>query len=692
MYVYFFIIVILSFIIAMLYGRIKKYRNIYWRMSKLVDNSPFMIWVKDPSGKTFFQNKLCKEKKIIEEDIENSTSRIGMKIGDVISGKENYFEFEKKIKEKNENKIYENIVYCVKNRNGTVVASAGVAYDITAKERYKKELLLKTTVFDNISEGIIITNNNGEVIEVNSSFLETTGYKAEELLNKIISLLKSENDSEQFFQELWKELLKNGRWEGEVFNKKKDGTIYPVNLSIKSVLNQIDSSINYVFIFEDLTYLKDSRESIDKLSNYDRLTGIPNSFLFRDRLEQTVIGSKSHLEMFAVIRIDINNFKIINDSFGFKAGDLIIKEVSKRIKQELKETDTVARVSGDEFIVILTELKNIEEAALFSQRVITGFRSPFKLEDNEIFLGISMGIAFFPDDGFSPEELMTYSNIALGHAKSQGKNNYQFYTNELNKSSFERVELEGAMRHALEKEEYVLYYQPQIEFETNKIIGAEALIRWKKSDGTMVAPDKFIPVAEENGIIIPLGEWVLYNACVQNKYWQEQGVGNITVSVNMSPQQMRQPNIVEVVTRILKTTELAPEYLELEITEGVLMEDKADILKKIKSFRDMGIKIAIDDFGTGYSSLGYLKQFPMDKLKIDQRFIRDIPINDDGALSKIMILLGKSLKMKVIAEGVETKHQVEFLKENRCDEGQGYFYSRPIPAEEFEALLRRNMN
>ena len=692
MYVYFFIIVILSFIIAILYGRIKKYRNIYWRMSKLVDNSPFMIWVKDPSGKTFFQNKLCKGKKIVEEEIENSTSRIGMKIGDVISGKENYFEFEKKIKENSENKIYENIVYCVKNRNGTVVASAGVAYDITSKESYKKGLLLKTTVFDNMSEGVIITDNNGAVIEVNSSFLETTGYKAEELLNKTIPVLKSENSSEPFFQELWKELLKNGRWGGEVFNKKKDGTIYPANLSIKSVLNQLDSNINYVFIFEDLTYLKDSRESIDKLSNYDRLTGIPNSFLFRDRLEQTVIGSKSHLEMFAVIRVDINNFKIINDSFGFKAGDLIIKEVSKRIKQEVKETDTVARVSGDEFIVILTELKNAEEAALFSQRVITGFRSPFKVGESEIFLGISMGIAFFPDDGFSSEELMTHSNIALGHAKNQGKNNYQFYTNELNKSSFERLELEGAMRHALEKEEYVLYYQPQIEFETNRIIGAEALIRWKKSDGTMVAPDKFIPVAEENGIIIPLGEWVLYNACVQNKYWQEQGVGNITVSVNMSPQQMRQPNIVEVVTRILKTTELAPEYLELEITEGVLMEDKADILKKIKSFRDMGIKIAIDDFGTGYSSLGYLKQFPMDKLKIDQRFIRDIPINDDGSLSKIMILLGKSLKMKVIAEGVETKHQVEFLKENKCDEGQGYFYSRPIPAEEFEALLRRNMN
>jgi diguanylate cyclase (GGDEF)-like protein/PAS domain S-box-containing protein len=685
------------FILIIIMKKIKsKTENFY---EKVVENAPILMCIRDIDGNIVMSNETYKN--IFSKDGKEIT---GLNIKDIINKRdiETIIKHDRIVIERGEKleieertiingveKYFDSIKYPILDSKKNIVGLGVVAIDITDIKKERDKIYMNTTVFDSVKDGIFLTEIDGTIINVNMAFIEITGFDKNEILGKSPSIMKSEKHSDLFYKEMWQRLEKRGEWKGEIWNKRKNGEIYPAFISISSIKDEKERFLNYIAILEDLTTVKESENSIEKLSNFDLLTGFPNQILFKDRLEQAIIHGRKHGDMFTILQIDIDNFKLINDSFGYTTGDLLIKKAAERINKRVGEFDTISRISGDEFIIIIQELKKIEEAAIIAQNLINDFKSPFEIEEKEIFVTVSIGITVYPEDGEESEKLMKNSNAALRYSKNQGRSNYQFYSQELNRESFERLEMESALRHAMEKEEFILYYQPQVDIENGNIIGMEALIRWEHPYLGMISPAKFIPVAEETGIIVDLGEWVLYTACMQNKLWQEQGYKKINVSVNLSPLQIKQPDIIEVIKKILETTELSPEYLELEITEGVLMSHSDEILKKIEKIKSLGIKIAIDDFGTGYSSLSYLKKFPMDKLKIDQCFVRDIPDNDNGAIAKVVIGLAKSLNMKVIAEGVETKEQVEFLKKNGCEEIQGYYYGRPMHPLDFENRLKQ---
>lgn len=693
-----FIIVSSLFLIGILYliKKIKSGDESFYE--KAVKNAPVLMCIRDNEGNIVMSNETYKKifSKIgteitglnVKDIIDSESIDELLKHDKIVLKNGEKIEVEEKILIDGYEKYFDAIKYPIFDSKNRVSGLGVVAMDVTDIKKERDKIYLNTTVFDTVRDGIFLTDKNGVIIKANKSFIKITGYAKEEIIGMNPRIMKSEKHNEIFYQEMMQRLEKRGEWQGEIWNKRKNGESYPAFISISTVKDEKGKFLNYIAILEDLTTLKESEENIQKLSNYDILTGLPNQLLFKDRLEQAVIHARKHSEMFTILQIDIDNFKLINDTFGYTIGDTLIKKAADRINKRVGEFDTISRISGDEFIIIIQELKKIEDAAVIAQSIINDFKSPFEIEEKEIFVTVSIGITIYPEDGEETEKLMKNSNAALRYSKNEGRSNYQFYSQELNRESFERLEMESALRHAMEKEEFVLYYQPQVEIENGNIIGMEALIRWEHPELGMISPAKFIPVAEETGIIISLGEWVLYTACMQTKLWQEQGLPKVTISVNLSPLQVKQPNIVEIINKILETTELPAEYLELEITEGVLMSSNKEILKKIEQIKSMGIKIAIDDFGTGYSSLGYLKQFPMDKLKIDQSFVRDIPEIDNGEIAKVVIELGKILKMKVIAEGVETKEQLDFLKENGCDEIQGYYFGKPMPPVEFEKLLK----
>ena len=691
----------IMFIFIMMYA-VKKVRtkdeNFY---EKAVKNSPMLMCIKDKTGKILMSNESYRKafirdmEEIVGKNMEEFIDERSFK--EVKSHDETVFitgeqlEIEEKVVVNGEDKYFDALKYPIIDKNGQIEEIGVVAIEITSLKKDRENIYMNSAVFNTVRDGIFLSDKDGLILNANKAMTEITGYTKEEMMGKRPNLFKSEKHSAVFYTEMWKRLESRGEWRGEIWNKRKNGEVYPAFMSISTINDEKGKFLNYISIMEDLTSIKESQKNIEKLSNYDFLTGFPNQILFKDRLEQAIIHARKHGDMFTILQIDIDNFKLINDTFGYTTGDELIKKAAERINTRVGEFDTISRISGDEFIIIIQELKKIDEAAVIAQKIINDFKSPFEIEEKEIFITVSIGISVYPNDGEESESLMKNSNAALRYSKNQGRSNYQFYSQEQNRESFERLEMESALRHAVEKEEFILYYQPQVDVETQKIIGMEALVRWMHPDLGMVSPAKFIPVAEETGIITSLGEWVLYNACMQNKLWQEQGYDKITVSVNLSPMQVKQSEIIDIIGKIIETTDLAPEFLELEITEGVLMSHNNSILKRLEDIKSRGIKIAIDDFGTGYSSLSYLRKFPMDKLKIDQCFVREIPENDNGAIAKVVIGLAKSLNMKVIAEGVETEEQFEFLKENGCEEIQGYYFGKPLPPAEFEILLKNGI-
>ncbi|HWQ94028.1 MAG TPA: EAL domain-containing protein [Gammaproteobacteria bacterium] len=427
------------------------------------------------------------------------------------------------------------------------------------------------------------------------------------------------------------------------------------------------------------------------ISNYDALTNLPNRLLFADRLQQALRYAQRNTRCVALMSLDLDRFKIVNDSLGHPHGDALLQAVAKRLINCVREIDTLARVGGDEFMFILSDLVNAQDAADIARKILDVLADPFVLEENELFISASIGISLYPSDGEDTTTLVKNADAALYHAKKQGRNNYQYYAEQMNATALQRLTLESSLRHALEREEFVLYYQPQLELESGAIIGVEALLRWQSPERGLVEPAAFIPLLEETGLIVPVGEWVLRNACAQNIAWQREGLAPIRVSINLSALQFRQPDFAETIARILRETGLDAgwEGLELELTESLLINNVEETIKTLCKLHAMNIKVSIDDFGTGYSSLNYLKRFPLYGLKIDQSFVRDLSINpEDAAIVAAIIALGHSLKLNVIAEGVETLEQLKFLRELKCDEMQGYLFSPPMPAADVAALLR----
>ena len=449
------------------------------------------------------------------------------------------------------------------------------------------------------------------------------------------------------------------------------------------LLTELTANISYA-----LEYIK-KEEKLNYLAYHDVLTGLPGRTLFHDRLVQAVTNAHRHGDKLGVLFIDLDHFKNINDSLGHYAGDMLLKQVAALFTACMREDDTVARLGGDEFVVILASMASEDEAWMVSQKILKLMTEPFTIEAHELFVTCSIGIALYPKDGDDAKTLLQSADGALYLAKNKGRNNAQFCTAEMNAKALERLTLESELRQAINRQEFLLHYQPRVDMVSGEITGMEALVRWQHPVQGLLYPTKFIPVAEESGLIVPLGEWALRTACEQNKAWQLAGLKPVSIAVNLSARQFKQQDLVELVSSILQETELDPSYLELELTESMVMQNVEAAIATLNQFKVIGVKLSIDDFGIGYSSLNYLKHFPIGFLKIDQSFVRDITTNrDDAIIAKIIISMAHDLGLKVIAEGVETEEQKSFLCSHRCDEMQGYFFSMPLPAEEFETLLK----
>jgi diguanylate cyclase (GGDEF)-like protein/PAS domain S-box-containing protein len=573
---------------------------------------------------------------------------------------------------------------------GTVVTLKDETYRKRAEEEQRKALSLLSATLESTADGILVVDREGKISSFNQKFIKMWKIPSDIIADMdaakvLVHVLDQLIDPEGFLAKL-RELYSQPDAEGFDVLKFKDGKVYeryakPQKIGAKTV--------GRVWNFRDVTARIRSEEQLNFLATHDALTHLPNRILFVDRLEQTMARGHWQKRLVAVMFLDLDRFKVINDTLGHTVGDLLLKAVSERLTASVRSGDTVARVSGDEFIIILADIGQAEDVAKVAEKILNSLSKPFNLEGRELFITTSIGISLYPDDGEQPETLLKNADTAMYRAKEQGRNNYQHYSAAMNASAFERLMIETSLRQALEKREFLLYYQPQVDLASSQIVGLEALIRWKHPAMGLVSPAKFIPLAEETGLIVPIGEWVLRTACSQNKTWQAAGFAPIRVSVNVSGCQFRRPDLIETIRRVLDETGLAPHYLEIELTESILMKNEEKMIATIGALHEMGVNISIDDFGTGYSSLSYLKRFAINNLKIDQSFVRDITTNpDDAAIVTAIITLAHSLKLKVIAEAVETNDQLQSLRTLQCDQMQGYLFSRPIPAEEMTKLLK----
>lgn len=552
-----------------------------------------------------------------------------------------------------------------------------------------EDLRLAAKVFESSVEGIVITDADTRILRVNQSFTEITGYAQDEIVGKTPSALQSGRHDECFYQDMWNGINQNGYWQGEVWNRRKNGEIYPEWLSISAVRNEYGNVSHYIGGFTDLSAQKSAEERIQHLTHYDALTDLPNRTLFRSRFKQPMVKALRNNRRVALLHLDIDRFIKINDTLGHHIGDRLLQQVGRRLVAKIHDRDFVGRFGGDEFAIACPDLDQSVDVGVIVQAIMNLFSEPFWVEGREIFLTPSMGIALFPDDTDDYDELLKYADTAVHHAKRQG-GTYQFYHRGMNVDSADRLKMENSLRRALDRREFQLHYQPQVNLSSGQIIGAEALLRWLPAGDAMVLPHQFIPLLEETGLIIPVGEWVLRAACQQLSQINNTVALPVPISVNLSPMQFRHKDLVGMIESVLEETGIDAHWLELEITESSVMEDPESALTTLKQLYSMGIRLAIDDFGTGYSSLSYLKKFPLDVLKIDQSFVSDLGVDkDDAAIVDSIIAMSHRLNLKVIAEGIENLNQMEFLRQHECDIGQGYYYSRPMPADKFIKLLNQ---
>ncbi len=539
-------------------------------------------------------------------------------------------------------------------------------------------------VFENSSEAILITDAERNIVAVNRAFTTITGYEPGDVISKNPKLLNSGRQTPEFYHAMWQSIGETGQWQGEIWNRRKNGEIYPEWLSIGTVRNENDEVANYIALFNDITERKAAEQHIQFLAHYDSLTKLPNRRLFDDRIQQALAAAKRKNKQAALLFLDLDRFKSINDSLGHLSGDQLLQSVADKLIACVRETDTVCRQGGDEFLILLPEINKPEDAAHIAAKITSAMSEAHIVEGHRLVVTFSIGISMYPEDGSDSQTLIKNADAALYYAKEKGRNNFQFFTMDMNAEAAERLTLEGGLRLAMQRGEFTLHYQPQIDTHSGKIIGMEALMRWQHPDKGWIPPAKFIPIAEECGLINQIGEWVLKTACAQNKKWQDEGLLKVPVAVNLSALQFHQKDIKGTIAQVLRESGLEPRYLEIEITESASMKEVEITISTLNELKQMGVLISIDDFGTGFSSLNHLKRFPIDKLKIDQSFVRDITANaDDAAIVKAIIAMGHSLRLKVIAEGVELAEQFAFLRGHECNEIQGYYFSRPLAIEDF---------
>lgn len=579
-----------------------------------------------------------------------------------------------------ENALGEKEMYCVD-------------VDLSALKRAESKVRLSEAVFNDSAEGIMVTDADNRIVSVNEAFCAITGYPQDELIGQTPSVLSSGRHNYAFYASMWRSLLEGGRWHGDILNRKKNGDIFPAWLAISAVEDDAGDISHFVAIMSDYSEKRAFEERLEYVANHDGLTSLPNRVLLRDRAERAIARAARDGSRVALVQVDLDHFKLINDSLGHANGDRLLLAVVDRLKDCLAETDTFCRQGGDEFILLIPEDVATEQLAGKLQHMLTELARPFDLDGRPLMVTASMGVAQYPDDAGNVDDLLLKAETAMYHAKDAGRNAFRFFAEQMNADAHERFALQTRLSGALERNELLLHFQPQVDLRTRRITGAEALVRWQDKELGLVSPARFIPIAEESGLIIPVGEWVLREACRQAQVWRQLGLPDMLIAVNMSALQFRRGDIVETVRQVLQETGLPAYCLELELTESILVGDANAMLETLRRLKSLGVQLAIDDFGTGYSSLAYLKRFPIDKLKIDQSFVRDVVEDaDEAAIVHTIIQLGKSLKMTTIAEGVETEAQLAFLRVEGCREAQGYLFSRPLPPDDFYCYFKANVS
>jgi len=561
----------------------------------------------------------------------------------------------------------------------------GVLLGRDASERIAAEaqLQLAARVIQNSGEGIIITDANCHIIEVNKAFESISGYSREEALGRNPSFLSSGRQSKDFYRLMWHTLNTEGAWQGEIWNRRKNNEVFPESLSLSTIRNDSGDITHYVATFADITEAKTREARIQHMAHHDFLTGLPNRFLLSDRFRQVAAAAQRNDTRFALLFVDLDRFKNVNDTLGHAVGDQLLRDVAARLAAMVRGTDTISRQGGDEFLVLLGEIETPEAVAQVARKLIQALSEPFLLEGHQITVTPSIGIAVSPEDGSDLDALLKHADRAMYDAKQQGRNNYQFFRREMNARSLELLLMESDLRQALRKGEFELHYQPLIAVSNGRPIGVEALLRWRHPERGLVSPADFIPMAEETGLIVAIGQWVLNTACRQLAQWHANDWPGLRMSVNLSAAQFRREDLIDQVQAALTAAGLPAEALELEVTESILMIDAEGTESMLNALSSMGATLAIDDFGTGYSSLAYLKRFAVNTLKVDRSFVHGIGVDgEDAAICMAVIGLARTLHLNVVAEGVETQAQYDWLADAGCHIIQGFLMGRPAPADQ----------
>ncbi len=563
--------------------------------------------------------------------------------------------------------------------------------DVTDRKRAEAGLQMAAAVFMHTGEGIVVTDPSGNIQRVNPAFTRITGYSTDEAVGASPSLLKSDRQPEEFYHAMWAALRDTGSWQGEIWNRRKNGEAYLEWLTINAVKNEMGKVTHYVGVFDDISDLHDKEQRIRHQAYHDALTGLANRTLLTDRLERLLVNGESGEGGLTILFLDLDRFKVVNDSLGHDIGDDLLKAVAARLKGALRRADTVARLGGDEFVVLSGNCRTAADAASLAEKVMDLLRTPFQVAGHDLHVGCSIGIAMAPSDGLDARTLLKNADTAMYSVKENGRDGFRFFDASMNSQAVARLTLEGDLRRALERQEFEVFFQPKFSLTTSIMVGMEALVRWRHPQRGMVSPALFIPLAEETGIVVPLGEWVLRESCRQMRSWLDQGLYPGTVAVNVSARQLSLPDFASRVATIMEEERVPLGSIDLEITETAIMNQPDRAVSQLSELSSMGIRIALDDFGVGYSSLGYLKSFPISILKMDRSFVQDVTENDDSAsLARGIVQLALALDMEVVAEGVETADQASFLRGCGCQLVQGYLYAKPMPAAEVPAFFPKS--
>lgn len=574
------------------------------------------------------------------------------------------------------------IIFLVRSRSPNAVS---VEHQPLGQQENHDRLRLAAAVFDSTREGVLVSDAGGKIVHVNRAFVEITGYQPEEVLGFNPSKFKSGRHGPEFYRQMYRSILSAGQWSGEIWNRRKSGEIYPQWQSIRGIKDDAGELKHFVAVFSDLSAIKRSEQELTQLAHFDALTQLPNRLLFTDRTAQALVSARSGKRGCALLLIDLDHFKNINDSLGHMLGDEVLKAVADRLKGLFDSDMTLARLGGDEFGLLVRNCQQVVQAAALAQRMIDAFKEPFLLDGHQLFITASIGISLFPGDAQSAVQLLRNADSALFKAKSNGREGYALYTQELTTHAQQRVELASELRRAIDQQELRVFYQPIHDLQTCRIKGVEALVRWQHPRRGMVSPAEFIPIAEQSGLIADIDAWVLNTACHQMQSWLAAGVQISFVAVNVSSRLFTHGDLDRRVADTLHNSGLDPSFLELEVTESAVMDDPEQAIEQMHRLRALGLSLAIDDFGTGYSSLLRLKRMPVQKLKIDQGFVAGLPAGeDDISIVRVIIGLARSMDMRVLAEGIEQADQATFLLANGCQLGQGYWFARPMPAEQID--------